>query len=85
VAWFIVVLISMTTASPVPGEHCGNSSKAMADTVLTIQELSGDFGGLLPMMAESSEYKTWRSHYIPQPLLFHRAVHYWAESERTEN
>jgi hypothetical protein len=41
--------------APVAGDHCRKSTKTMAGTVLTIQELSGSLGCLLTRRAESSE------------------------------
>lgn len=56
----------------VPGDHCRNSTKPVADIVLSSQELSAGFVGLLSSGAESSEHMTWASCDIPQPHTFYK-------------
>jgi hypothetical protein len=56
-----------------------NSTKPVAGTVLSIQELSSGIGGLLPDGVESSEHRT----HVIYPSL-HEVVNFWAGSERTE-
>jgi hypothetical protein len=56
-AWFLVAQPLWARASSSARNCCRNRTKAMAGTVLSIQELSGDFGGLFPGGAEYSKHR----------------------------
>jgi hypothetical protein len=52
--------------------------------VLSIQDLSAGYRGLLSGRDEGFEYRTWWPWEIPQPPPFHKVRNCWGGSDRSE-
>jgi hypothetical protein len=80
-AWWLVSLPYLVRASISVMGSLQKQHKIVAGTVISIQELSGGFGFLLPRVVESSEDRTWGLYDIPKHHHFYRAVNCWTGSE----